>query len=201
MLWCTRIYPSVGCNVLPIQAVPTTLIQPNSHSRVVRHSKRGAITASADALQHHYSFTLSINTLRPRQKSRHFTDDISKHIFFNENVWISLTITLNFFLKRPINNIPAFVQIMAWRRPGDKPLFEPMLLRLSTYMCVTRSQWVKMSWVIFRKCIQILYLTTGSSPFMVSLIATSCLHDRLHLYFKHTFPLNNNMAAWHFPKT
>ena len=26
----------------------------------------------------------------------------------------------------PINNIPAMVQIMAWRRPGDKPLSEPM---------------------------------------------------------------------------
>ena len=26
----------------------------------------------------------------------------------------------------PINNIPALVQIMAWRRPGDKPLSEPM---------------------------------------------------------------------------
>ena len=31
------------------------------------------------------------------------------------------------FPKRPINNIAALVQIMAWRRPGDKPLFKPML--------------------------------------------------------------------------
>ena len=23
--------------------------------------------------------------------------------------------------KGPINNIPALVEIMAWRRPGDKP--------------------------------------------------------------------------------
>ena len=27
----------------------------------------------------------------------------------------------------PINNIPALVQIMAWRRLGDKPLSEPMM--------------------------------------------------------------------------
>ena len=26
------------------------------------------------------------------------------------------------FPKGPINNIPALIQIMAWRRPGDKPL-------------------------------------------------------------------------------
>ena len=42
----------------------------------------------------------------------------------------------------PINNIPALVQIMAWRRPGDKPLSEPMMVSLLTHICVTRPQWV-----------------------------------------------------------
>ena len=28
----------------------------------------------------------------------------------------------------PTNNFPSLVQIMAWRRPGDKPLSEPMLV-------------------------------------------------------------------------
>ena len=37
-------------------------------------------------------------------------------------------ISPKFIPKSPINNIPALVQIMAWRRPGDKPLSEPMLL-------------------------------------------------------------------------
>ena len=37
-----------------------------------------------------------------------------------------------------INNIPALVQIMAWRRPGDKPLSEAMMTILLTHMCVTR---------------------------------------------------------------
>ena len=45
--------------------------------------------------------------------------------------------------KDPINNIPALVQVMAWRRPGDKPLSEPMMVRLPTHICVTRPQWVK----------------------------------------------------------
>ena len=41
-----------------------------------------------------------------------------------------------------INNIPALVQIMAWRRSGDKPSSEPMAVSLLTQICVTRTQWV-----------------------------------------------------------
>ena len=68
------------------------------------------------------------NTLRPRQNGRHFTDDIFKCILLNENVWIMIKISLKFVPKGPINNIPVLVQIMAWRRPGDKPLSEPIRL-------------------------------------------------------------------------
>ena len=32
---------------------------------------------------------------------------------------------------------------MAWRRSGDKPLSEPMVVKLPTHICVTRPQWVK----------------------------------------------------------
>ena len=32
----------------------------------------------------------------------------------------------------PINNIPALVQMMAWHRPDDKPLSEPILVSLLT---------------------------------------------------------------------
>ena len=39
------------------------------------------------------------NTLRPTQKYRHFTDDIFKCIFLNENVWISINISLKFAPK------------------------------------------------------------------------------------------------------
>ena len=80
-------------------------------------------------------------TLRPRQNGRHFPDDIYKSIFLNENVWFSIKISLKFISKDPINNMPALVQIMAWRRPGDKPLSEPMLVSLLTHICVTRPQW------------------------------------------------------------
>ena len=84
-----------------------------------------------------------VNTLRPRQNGRHFPDNIFKWIFLNENVWISINISLKFVPRGPINNIPTLVQVMAWRRPGDKPLSEPMMVRLPTHICVTQAQWVK----------------------------------------------------------
>ena len=93
-----------------------------------------------------YATNKWVNTLRPRQNGRHLPDDIFKRIFLNENVWISLKISLKFVPKVPINNVPALVLIMAWRCPGDKPLSEPMMVSLLTHICVTRPQWVNGSW-------------------------------------------------------
>ena len=66
-----------------------------------------------------------------RQNGRHFADNIFKYIFLNENIWIPIKISLKFVPKGLINNIPALVQIMAWRRLGDKPLFEPVLTQFT----------------------------------------------------------------------
>ena len=54
--------------------------------------------------------------------------------------------SLKFLPKGPIKNISALVQIMAWLRPGDKPLSEPMMVLLPMHKCVTRPQWVKKNW-------------------------------------------------------
>ena len=81
--------------------------------------------------------------LRSRQIGRHFTDDTFKRIFLNKNPRISIKISLKFVPKGPINTIPALVQIIAWRRPGDKPLSEAMMVRLPTHICFNRPQWVK----------------------------------------------------------
>ena len=70
------------------------------------------------------------HSLKPRQNGRHFA------------VWIPIKISLNFVPKGPINNILALVQIMAWRRPGDKPLSELMMVSVATHICVARPQWV-----------------------------------------------------------
>ena len=69
-------------------------------------------------------------------------DDMFKCIHKKKNVWIPIEISLKFVPKGPINNIPALVQIMAWRRSGDKPLSEPMMVRLPTHKYITRPQWV-----------------------------------------------------------
>ena len=94
-----------------------------------------------------------VNTLRPRQNCHHFADDTFNRIFVNENVRISIKFSLKFVPKGPINNILASVQIMAWRRPGDKPLSEPVMVSLLTHICVTLPQWVKVmyegQWYVF----------------------------------------------------
>ena len=45
--------------------------------------------------------------------------------------------SLKFVPKGPINNIPSLVQVMAWRRPGDKPLSEAMMVNLPTHIYVS----------------------------------------------------------------
>ena len=100
-----------------------------------------SLTKHCNVLNH---LPLQLNTLRPRQNGRHFADDIFKYIFLNENVWIPIEISLKFVPKGGINNIPVLVPIMAWRRPGDKPLSESIMVSLLTHICVTRPQWVNM---------------------------------------------------------
>ena len=91
----------------------------------------------------HLPTSHALNTLRPRQDGHHFPDDIFICIFLNENESRSIEISLKFVPRVPISNIPALVQIMAWRQPGAKPLSEPMMVELPTHICATRPQWVK----------------------------------------------------------
>ena len=88
---------------------------------------------------HVAKYLKSFNTLKPRQNGRPFADDIFKCILLNENVWTSLKISLKFVPNVWINNIPALVQIWAWRQPGDKPLSEPMMVRLLTLTHINAS--------------------------------------------------------------
>ena len=84
-----------------------------------------------------------VDTLRPRQNGWHFTDDIFKCIFLDENIWISIKLSLKFVCKGKINNIPVLVQIMTCCRPGDKSLSEPMMVSLPLHICITKPQRVK----------------------------------------------------------
>ena len=77
-----------------------------------------------------------VNTLRPRQNGRYFAGDIFKCISLNENAWILLKISLKILPKAWMNNIPALVQIMAWRQPGDSHYLNQWWL---VYWCIYAS--------------------------------------------------------------
>ena len=66
----------------------------------------------------------------------HYSDSHANHVI------MSIKISLKFVPNRPINHIPALVEIIVWPRPGDKPLSEPMMVSLLMDRCVTRPQWV-----------------------------------------------------------
>ena len=114
--------------------------------------------------------------MKLRQKGRHFADDIFKCIFLNENLWILLKISLKFIPKVWIHNIPALVQIMAWRQPGDKPLSEPIIAYFAevymhhsasiTYYKVNWSvpsqylnQWLLVYWCIYASLLMHICIT------------------------------------------
>ena len=58
-------------------------------------------------------------------------DDIFKCISMNEDVRIAIQISLKSVPKGSTDNKPALVQVMAWRRTGDKPLSEAMLTQFT----------------------------------------------------------------------
>ena len=68
--------------------------------------------------------SIGTNKLRPRQNGNHFADDI----FLNENFWTLDKFSLKYVTCGLIDKMAALVQIMAWRRWGDKPLSEAMLV-------------------------------------------------------------------------
>ena len=85
--------------------------------------------------------------------------------FLNENVWIPIKISLKFVPKGPINNITSLVQMMVWRRPGAKPLSEPMMVSLLTHICGTRPQWVIQAQIKKTTSkLRIIGLCVGDSP-------------------------------------
>ena len=73
---------------------------------------------------HIYSFA-------PDKMAAILTDDTFKCIFLNENTRIPIWIALKFVPMSPIDNKPALVHVMAWRRTGDKPLPEVMLTQFT----------------------------------------------------------------------
>ena len=93
---------------------------------------------------HNMIFQDFFNTLRHWDKM----DTISQMTFSNAFSWkkmfeYRLKFQWSLFLRVQLTISQALVQIMAWRRPGDKPLSEPMMARLPMHICFTRPQWIK----------------------------------------------------------
>ena len=118
---------------------------------VLWYSPESNFTVTAHAAVLHLKIIL-FKIIATRMSLTHWVRDkmaaIFQTTFSNAFCWMKmyefrLKISLKFVPQGPINNIPALVQIMAWRRPGDKPLSGPMMVKLPTHICVTRPQWVK----------------------------------------------------------
>ena len=130
------ISPTIDCRCAAIYRQ----VSPTNVNNIVRSKKNVfEITDIWRSICTNLNIPLRVNSWRPRRNRRHFADDNFKCIFFSENVFISIKCWLKFIPKGPISNIPALFQIMAWRRPGDKPLFEPMMIILLAHFAHTAS--------------------------------------------------------------
>ena len=88
------------------------------------------LTASSQYLTNVDSKLFALNFLKPGQGGYHIADDIFKLFFFNEKCCILIQGSSKFV---PNGNIvkPTLFQIVAWRRTGDKPFSEPMMIQFS----------------------------------------------------------------------
>ena len=74
---------------------------------------------------------LYFNSSPPEQNGHHLADDNFKCIFLNENDKIPIRISLKCVPRSQIDNALVLVQVMAWRRTGDKSLPELMLTQFT----------------------------------------------------------------------
>ena len=95
---------------------------------------------------------------------------------------IFIKVPVKFVPRGLINNVPALVQVMSWRRTGDKPLSEPMVVRSPMQLCVTRPQWVKDGYSEIWIRIQFSFGNLGNcQPFCSRLIKAQPTATRLGL--------------------
>ena len=69
-------------------------------------------------------------------------DNIFLCIFLCENDQIPIQISLKLVPRSPIENKPALVQVMVWRRTGDKPLPEPIMTKFTDAYMRHWGRWV-----------------------------------------------------------
>ena len=91
--------------------------------------------------------TFNLTTFRPIIILKKITPGYLAHWGQDEMAANSQTAFLNAFsfsvFQFSLKFVPSLVKIMAWCRPGNKPLSEPMMVKLLMHICITRLQWVK----------------------------------------------------------
>ena len=84
------------------------------------------MSRSANTLQNilHEDVLARLTSSPSGQNGRHFADDSFNYIFMNEKFCVVIPISLEFVPQGPIDKMSSLVQVMAWRRTGDKPFPE-----------------------------------------------------------------------------
>ena len=103
-------------------------------------SKRSMISINQDFTHHRYMDSIMVkwtNTLKSSFPEQNicYSANILKWIFTYENLYnlinISGLFSFMFVSNGPIDNKWVLVQILAWRRTGDKPVSEPILIQFT----------------------------------------------------------------------
>ena len=118
------VIPLLYCNNL--LATKQNLIQP--YNRTPEPSKARQLSATRLLWQ---TVWVALSDLSLDKMAAILADDIFKCVSVNEKYFILIEISLKFVPKGPINNNPALVLVVAWRRIGDKLLSEPILTRFT----------------------------------------------------------------------
>ena len=106
-----------------------------------------------------------------------------------------MKVSLKFVSKVRINNFPALVQIMAWRRPGDKPLSWPVMVSFLIHISVTRPQWVKCYIIHVEHCHEKCVVTI-SQGYQANAMATDLIQWKFMITFKLSFSACHWWLIW-----
>ena len=113
--------------------------------------RRQAIIWTTDGLVY-WRIYVSLTVAALTHWGRNKMAAIFQTTFSNAFSWMKMfrfRLLWRLFQRVQLTIFPSLVQVMAWRRPGDKPLSEQTMVSLLTHICVTRPQWVK---IRFRFC-------------------------------------------------
>ena len=91
----------------------------------------------ANILATNFGFVSKLSRLK--QNGQHFADNILIYILLN---FFVIQLSLQFDLVSPVENYPAFVQVMVWSSKYDKPLPEPLIKKVTDTILLRYSEFM-----------------------------------------------------------